>query len=99
MVYVTYSLVGMARYVDVNLLTDSGLNPKYFLRRIPYLWQNGFYVEVIELFCLQGDLGSVAGVGWWYQEVGLHVGVVIQSRAPGPFMQGKSWGLGFSDLA
>lgn len=45
-------------------------------------------MEVIGLFCLQGDLGSVADVGWWYQEVGRQVGVVIQSRGPGLFMTG-----------
>lgn len=35
--HVTDSRVGMAMSVDGNLLTDSGLNPNYFLRRIPYL--------------------------------------------------------------
>lgn len=41
------------------------------------------------MFCLQGDLGSVADVGWWYQEVGRQVGVVIQSRGPGLFTTGS----------
>lgn len=46
-------------------------------------------MEVIGLFCLQGDLGSVADVGWWYQAAGRQVGIVIQNRGSGLFMTGS----------
>lgn len=41
------------------------------------------------MFRLQGDLVSVAGVGWRCHDIGLHVGVEVQGRGPDALRTGS----------